>query len=115
MIPNVVKGADMRGLMSYLVGQGRHNEHTNQHVIGGDSHLQAWYGNEQLDHQAALEIAAYLDGPRQVFGTEIRTKQWRQNPETGAREPVLDEHGQQAWADVNVWHCSLSLPPGEVL
>ncbi|MGI8416158.1 MAG: relaxase/mobilization nuclease domain-containing protein [Nakamurella sp.] len=115
MIPNVVKGADMPGLVRYLAGPGRANEHTHPHVIGGDGFTQAWNGAQELDRASAAELAAYLEEPRKQYGTEIRTKQWRQNPETGDREPVLDEAGDQAYRDVNVWHCSLSLPAGEAL
>lgn len=115
MIPNVVKGSDMRGLLGYLVGDGRANEHRDPHVAAGDSYLQAWHGTENLDAKAAAEIAAYLDEPRRLYGTEIRSQVWKQNPETGAREAVLDVDGRPVWKDQHVWHCSLSLPPGEVL
>ena len=35
MIPNIVTGGDTGGLMRYLVGPGRANEHENPHVIAG--------------------------------------------------------------------------------
>jgi hypothetical protein len=113
MIPNVVKGSDMHGLIQYLAGKGRENEHTNPHVISGDSFLKAWHGNSELGRADAKAIATYLDEPRNTFGTEIRTRAWQQNPQTGQREPVLDANGKQAWKNVHTWHCSLSLPPGE--
>ena len=113
MIPNVVKGADMGGLTRYLVSQGSkengRNVHTNPHVVAGDGFLTAWHGANELDQAAAADIAKYLDEPRNLYGVEMRTKAWQQNPETGAREPVT-ENGRQAYKDVNVWHCSLSLP-----
>ena len=109
MIPNVVKGADMPGLVRYLTGRGRENEHTNPHVIGGDGILQSLYGADELGPKDAARIAAYLDEPRRVFGTEIRTQVREQDPETGARKAT------GTWREQHVWHCSLSLPPGEVL
>lgn len=115
MIPHITKGADVGGLMRYLTGPGRANEHENPHVIGGDGFVQSWFGHDELGAKDAADIATYLDKPRQVFDVATMTKQWHQNPETGAREPVLDVDGRQAWRDVKVWHCSLSLPPGEVL
>jgi hypothetical protein len=115
VIPHITKGSDVGGLLRYLAGPGRANEHENPHVIGGDGFLQAWHGQEELGLQDASEIAAYLDEPRQTYGVQMMAKEWRQNPENGAREAVLDANGEQAWKDVNVWHCSLSLPPGEVL
>jgi len=120
VIPHITKGADLRGLMTYLVStkeseNPRHNQHENPHVIGGDGFLQSWHGHDELGRQDAADIAAYLDEPRRAYGVQMMTKQWRQDPETGAREPVLGDDGRQAWRDVNVWHCSLSLPAGEVL
>ena len=81
----------------------------------GHGFLQTWHGHDQLGPKAAADIAAYLDTPCQLYGVQMMAKESHQNPETGAREPVLDADGKQAWRDVNVWHCSLSLPPGEVL
>jgi hypothetical protein len=115
VIPHITKGSDLGGLMRYLVGRGRANEHENPHVVGGDGFLQAWHGHDELSVQAAADITAYLEEPRLKYGVEMMAKVVRQNPDTGAREPVLDADGQQVWRDVNVWHCSLSLPAGEVL
>ena len=112
MIPHITKGSDLGGLLRYLTGPGRQNEHQNPHVIGGDSFLQAWYGHDELGAQAAAEIASYLDEPRSSYGVQMMAKEWRQNPQTGAREPLLDDDGRQVWKDVNVWHCSLALPAG---
>lgn len=74
MIPNVVKGGDMSGLLRYLVGAGRANEHRDPQVISGDSHLVAWYGVENLDKGQAEDIAAYLDRPRKVYGDRAAGK-----------------------------------------
>ncbi len=43
MMPNVTRGDRMAGLMTYLVGEGRHNEHEEPHLVGGDHALIAWY------------------------------------------------------------------------
>lgn len=122
MIPNVTKGGDMHGLVRYLVSSPdvdrlsrnpQMNAHTDPHVISGDPFLVAWYGTQVLDGAAAGEIATYLDKPRRVHGTEVRTGCWQQNPETGAREAVRDVDGHQVYRNQHVWHCSLSLAPGE--
>ena len=115
MIPHITKGSDLGGLLRYLTGPGRQNEHTHPHVIGGDGFLQAWHGHAELGAGATADIAAYLDDPRRSYGVEMMAKAWQQDPQTGARVPVLDKDGQQVWRDVNVWHCSLALPAGEVL
>ena len=33
MIPNIVRGSDPAGLVRYLFGKGRRNEHTDQHLV----------------------------------------------------------------------------------
>ena len=121
MIPNVVKGADMRGLIRYLVDTREsrtHNVHTSPHVISGDDYVVAWHGAEVLDLDAAGEIATYLDEPRKVYGTEIRTKVWAADPQTGERVPettVDPDTGRrvQRYRSEHVWHCSLSLRASE--
>ena len=83
MMPNVVRGDRMVGLMSYLVGPGRSNEHTEPHLVAGDGALLAWHDDAELSGQAAVAIARHLDRPRTAMGVEV----------TGG----------------HVWHCSLSL------
>ena len=56
MIPNVTRGAKLGGLMVYLAGDGRHNEHAEQHLVGGDSAVMAMYGFAQLDTATALHL-----------------------------------------------------------
>lgn len=83
MIPNVVRGERMAGLLTYLVGPGRRNEHTEPHLVAGDGALLAWYDDAELDRDAALAIARHLDKPHRVMDVNV----------TGG----------------HVWHCSLSL------
>jgi hypothetical protein len=33
MIPNITRGSNPKGLLRYLFGKGRHNEHTDQHLL----------------------------------------------------------------------------------
>ena len=106
MIPNITKGGDLRGLLGYLVGPGRANEHEDPHVISGDAYLKAWYGTEVLDQGSAVGIAGYVDAPRETFGTEVRAQVTRQDPDTG--EKVVEGYKPQ-----HVWHCSLSLAAEE--
>lgn len=88
MIPNIVRGERMSGLMVYLAGPGRHNEHTEPHLVAGDPALMAWYDDNELSRDAALAIARHLDRPRKGFQVEV-------------------DGG-------HVWHCSLSLSAAEV-
>ncbi|WP_208971328.1 relaxase/mobilization nuclease domain-containing protein [Kineococcus rubinsiae] len=77
----------MAGLLVYLAGPGRTNEHTEPHLVAGDQALLAWYGDNELDRDSALAIARHLDRPSKAFGVEI--------------------------PGGHVWHCSLSLSAEE--
>lgn len=88
-MPNVVRGNRMAGLMSYLAGPGRHNEHTEPHLVAGDPALMAWHDDAELGHDGAMAIARHLDQPRTAFEVEV--------------------------AGGHVWHCSLSIRAEEGL
>lgn len=101
MIPNITRGGQMGGLMVYLAGEGRSNEHEEQHLVAGDAAIMAQHGYSVLDRTSALAIAASLDAPRRAFGVEvIRTSK--------ATDPVTGEVVTSRAAG-DVWHCSLSL------
>lgn len=84
VIVRVSRGSGMTGLMRYLAGPGKRNEHTEPHLVAGDGAVMAWWDDAQLDGDAASRIGAHLDGARRVTGTEV--------------------------PGGHVWHCSLSLP-----
>ncbi|MFF2317964.1 relaxase/mobilization nuclease domain-containing protein [Arthrobacter sp. NPDC058097] len=83
MIPNITKGTRMHGLIAYLAGPGRANEHTDPHLVAGSPSIMAWYNDDELNADAAQAIAKELDRARSVLGTEV--------------------------PGGHVWHCSLSL------
>jgi hypothetical protein len=101
MMPNISRGGQMGGLMVYLAGDGRSNEHEEQHLVAGDSAIMAQHGYSVLDRNSALAIAASLDAPRRVFGVEVTRLSRATDPETG--EVVTSKVAG------DVWHCSLSL------
>lgn len=114
MMPNVVRGDRMDGLMAYLAGPGRGNEHEEPHLVAGDNALMTWYRDVELDRGAALAIARHLDRPRKTYGTEIPTGVYERQ-QTGR-----DPRGQPIYKSVrtgskpaHVWHCSLSLRADE--
>jgi hypothetical protein len=82
-MPNITRGQDFAGLMRYLAGPGRHNEHTEPHLVAGDPAILAWHDDVELDMRAAGEIAQSLDEPRRLLSVDV--------------------------PDGPVWHCSLSL------
>lgn len=105
MRTNVTRGSNVAGLMSYLAGEGRANEHTEQHLVAGDPAIVTMYGYGVLDQATARQIARDIDLPRQVFGTEVTRLATVTDPATG-------ELGKERVA-ADVWHCSLSLRADE--
>lgn len=107
MMPNVTRGGRMAGLVMYLTGPGRANEHTKPQLIAG--HDVVTFDIEpgkDLSRDDALDIANILDEPRKQFGTEIKTPVREFDQEKS--EYVTTGH-----KDAHVWHCSLSLKAEE--
>lgn len=71
MMPNVTRGDRMAGLIKYLVSEGRHNEHTEPHIVAGDAALMAWYDDAELSDESARAIARHLDRPHKQLGVDI--------------------------------------------
>lgn len=88
-MPNVVRGSKPVGLMVYLAGGGRSNEHTEPHLVAGDPTVTAWLGTDELDRDAAVQIGRDLEQPARIHGVEMPAG--------------------------HVWHCSLSLHEREGL
>lgn len=61
----------MAGLMMYLAGPGRANEHEEPHLVAGDSALMAWHDDNELNRDAALDIANALDRAQQYYKTHV--------------------------------------------
>lgn len=116
MIAKIVRGAKMTGLLAYLQGPGRANEHTDPHLVAGDSAIMTWHDDNELSHEDAIEIARQLDQPRRVFGTEVKIANFLRD-DNGVE--VLDSHGKKVrdpidpFRDGNVWHCSLAIGADE--
>ena len=91
----------MGGLMVYLAGPGRANEHEEQHLVAGNSAIVTMHGYGVLDRETALAIAKDLDEPRVKLGVDVTRQERVTDPETG------EVTSKRVAADV--WHCSLSL------
>ena len=46
MMPNITRGSNPKGLLRYLFGKGRHNEHRDQHLVGASRDMQEGFGCE---------------------------------------------------------------------
>ena len=71
MIPNITQGDRMAGLMVYLAGPGRSNEHEEPHLVAGESSLMAWHDDNELNRDSALDISNTLDRAKQFYETDV--------------------------------------------
>lgn len=96
-------GKDMAGLVGYLVGPGKANEHTHPTVVAASGTLAAEFAGTQWDTAKKGELARVVDGAwrqlRREQGLPLDVGQ--QDAGTG---PAKGEH---------VFHVSLSLGPAE--
>jgi hypothetical protein len=101
VIPNITRGGNTLGVLRYLLGQGRREEHQDPHLVAGSPEARLCAGGRLLELRDAGELARFLDEPREVFGTKVQIAERDQNGRVvGSRE-------------AHVWHCSLSLHPDE--
>lgn len=107
MMPNITRGDRMAGLMMYLAGPGRANDHSDQHVVAGhDVVMQAARGASLQNTDTVLDLALVLDQPRRLYGTEVTAPVYEWD-DVNQRKIKVGEK------DAHVWHCSLSLNPTE--
>lgn len=106
MMPNVTRGGSSAGLMAYLFGAGKRNEHTDQHIIAGDDVLMSAYGQAERSADLPLDVALHLDEPMKAFGRSVTVPDLRWDPDAGKNVKIGDRPG-------HVWHCSLSLRADE--
>jgi hypothetical protein len=101
VIPNVTRGGKTHGVLLYLVGKGKREEHANPHLVTGSPEAIRMGEGKVLEGSDAIALARFLDEPREQFGTQVTIAERDKNGRlTGAR-------------DAHVWHCSLSLHPQE--
>lgn len=107
MIPAIVTGGSTAGLMNYLVGPGRANEHESPHLVAGSEVImRRWAAWEELSPAQGYEIAGFVDQYMNELGVKPVGAVRRFNREAGVVETVKD-------VACHVWHCSLSLSPEE--
>jgi hypothetical protein len=102
VIPNITRGGSMAGVVEYLAGPGNANEHQNPTLIAASLGIatEAGFKTRELDDRSMQHaLAGVLDAPRVVWGREVR----RRDKASGEMKAA------------HVWHCSLTLAPGEKL
>lgn len=108
MIAAITEGGSTAGLMNYLVGPGRFNEHESPHVVAGSGVIERRWGQwEDLSTSQGYEIARRLDQFMNETGVHPMGSRRVFNQETGKRETIPGPVAN------HVWHCSLSLRPDE--
>ncbi|RJO77727.1 hypothetical protein D5S18_07805 [Nocardia panacis] len=112
-MPNVTRGGHMGGLLAYLVGPGRADEHRFPHLVAADETVTADHPvGVELSPVQALSIARRLDRARRLFGVEVGVPNYLRDVEGRVR---LDDRGRKIKDPArpltpgHVWHTSLSL------
>jgi hypothetical protein len=101
VIPHITRGGDARGVICYLLGKGRREEHRDPHLVAGSPEATWQAAGRQLEMRDAGPLARFLDEPREAFGTRVTIAE-----RNGDGQVV-------GLRDAHVWHCSLSLAPDE--
>jgi hypothetical protein len=94
-------GRHMPGLVSYLTGPGKANEHTDQRIVAGSGTLAEEFAGQDWDGQKNIELARILDGAWRQLRREKGLPLYA-GADDAARGPARAEH---------VFHVSLSLGP----
>lgn len=105
MIAKISRGGRAEGLMAYLVGGGKRNEHENPHLVAGSAGLMTWYGTDVLSKSDAYRLGKHLEAPSERFGTEVTLPVKEADEATGQLVPTDERRA------AHIWHCSLSLAP----
>jgi hypothetical protein len=85
VIAKVTRGADGAGLVRYLFGPGKANEHTDQRVVAGEG-IEVRHGTSLSDVDVS-DLGGQVEATKQLYGVEV--------------------------ADGHMWHLSLSNPAGD--
>jgi hypothetical protein len=117
VIPNITRGGNMADLLGYLYGPGKANEHERPHMVAASQHEVTLHKplGETLTQSDVRPRTEYLEERRLVH--EKVVKRWLN---TNGEVVAAPRNGRPAPAGVSkrsahVWHCSLSLAPGERL
>jgi hypothetical protein len=108
MIPKISRGSSPSHLLEYLYGKGRHNEHTDQHLIscskGGGDLLAAMFDMDGKPTVPFREIGAEFDKTYRVLERDGNPYP----PDMRGKHNPEQEHGRK-----RIWQCSLSIKAGD--
>lgn len=108
MMPNITRGGNTKGLVRYLFGPGRANEHVNPHIVAGSFDIahEDFYGGRMLSSDEQLDVAEMLDLDMDENGVAV----WGTQTTWDYEKNAMVSRGR---GRVHVWHCSLTLHPDE--
>jgi hypothetical protein len=113
VIVKVTRGGRMGGLVAYLAGPGRSNEHANARVVAGDPSVVAAAGDDLRARERVRAAALELDGPRVAHETAVLVKDrpahvWHASLTLSAEEGALTDDQWQAISEQFVERMELS-------
>ncbi|MFF6834147.1 relaxase/mobilization nuclease domain-containing protein [Streptomyces sp. NPDC012438] len=110
-------GSNTRGLLAYLYGPGRHDEHTDPHIVAGFAML--GMPDPGRDESATLtQLARHLDEPVHLrnseFGKKVTDHVWHCPVRTAPEDRHLSD---TEWADIaqHIVEAAGIAPPGDDL
>lgn len=104
MIPNITRGSDPAGLLRYLFGRGRSNEHNDQHMVCASPAITDCFDLDGRPTTSFSRIAHELD---RWYRRLAQDGQPMPPDMRGRRNP-----GHKAGKD-RIWHCSLAIKAGQ--
>jgi len=102
VIPNITRGGSVEGVVAYLAGPGNENEHERPELLMASPGIAAEVAFRVIPLEGKRNqkwLTNAIDAPRIAWGREVRQR----DKATGTME------------EAHVWHCSLTLAPGEQL
>lgn len=103
MIPNITRGSNPAGLVRYLFGPGRKNEHRDQHLVCASGDMLDMFDLSGRPTATYEQIGRVFDRRYQRQRREGRP--WPPDRSPGGKYNPEGEDGKD-----RVWHCSLSIP-----
>lgn len=105
MIPKISRGSNPEGLLRYLFGRGRHNEHRDQHLIAGSMDMREGFGLDGRPVRSFRELGDAFD--RRYLRRLAKGEPCPPDRRSAKRNP-----GNRDGLD-RVWHCSLAIRAGD--
>ena len=104
MIPNITRGSNPSGLVKYLFGKGRKNEHTDQHLVCSSRDMADLFDDNGQPVESFESIGRHFDRRYRV----LERKNEPFPPDRRGKDNPEHEHGKH-----RIWHCSLSIKAGQ--